>query len=200
MRRRNFQKHLLSFLLLVACAAFSQAQDSKSKYRQHGKPDFSGTWELDALKSELNRKLLVVSGPTVALAIAHSEPDLRIIQTIDSGKFEKRLEFHYRTDGTGETNLPSRSFLALFNGSEMRNPGPSNIESKSEWKGSKLKTRSAFVIYLPQGKQTTVKVEEVLEMLSDGQTLIQTTSFKSDGGGPIHFNPGTMKKVFNRVS
>lgn len=183
----------------MTSAVLCQAQDREAKNKKAGHPDFSGTWQLDTLKSELHEKLLVVSGPTVTLTITHAEPELRILQTTNSRGEQQQKEFVYRTDGAGEINPPSRYYHALFNGSEMSNREPDRVPSKSEWHGKKLRTRSAVVISISDGKQTTVKVEGFWEISSDGQTLIQTLSFSNDGGGPVHFEPSRMKKVFHRV-
>ncbi len=56
-------KPVVIIFLLLTSAVLCQAQDRTANKAGH--PDFSGTWQLDTLKSELHPKLLVVSGPVV---------------------------------------------------------------------------------------------------------------------------------------
>jgi len=191
-------KQAVIIFVLLTSAFFCQAQDGEAKDK-NGHPDFSGTWQLDTLKSELHPKLLVVSGPAVTLTITHNDPELKIVQTTESREGPRRKEFAYRTDGAGETNPPVRSYQALFNGSEVSNDDPDKVPSKSEWNGKKLRTLSAVVIFIPDGKQSTVRTEAVWEMSSDGETLIQTITFTVERGEPIHFKPSRMRKVFHKV-
>jgi hypothetical protein len=193
-------KQVVIIFLLVTAAVLCQAQDREAKNKKAGHPDFSGAWQLDTLKSELHPKLLVVSGLVVTLTVTHNDPELRIVQTTESREGPSQKEFVYRTDGAGETNPPVRSYQALFNGSQLSNRDPDKVPSTSEWHGKKLRTRSTVVIFIPDGKQSTVKTETVWEMSSDGDTLIQTISFTVERGEPIHFEPSKMKKVFYKVS
>lgn len=192
-------KPLVVIFLLLTSAVWCQTQDREAKENK-GHPDFSGRWQLDTLKSELHPKLLVVSGPAVTLAIMHNDPVLKIVQTTQSREGPQVKEFAFYTNGTGETNPPVRSYQALFNGSELSSSDPEQVPSKSEWHGKKLRTVSAIVISIPDGKQSTVKTETVWEMSSDGQTLVQTITFTVERGEPIHFKPSRMRKVFQRLS
>jgi hypothetical protein len=191
-------KQLVVIFLLLTSAVLCQAQDGDAKdHKAH--PDFSGAWQLDTLKSELHPKLLVVSGPAVTLTITHNDPELKIVQTTESREGPRRKEFVYRTNGAGETNPPVRSYQALFHGSEMSSSDPEQVPSKSEWHGKKLRTLSAVVIIIPDGKQSTVRTEAVWEMSPDGETLIQTITFTVERGEPIQFKPSRMRKVFHKL-
>jgi len=110
------------------------------------------------------------------------DPELKIVQITESREGPRRKEFVYRTNGAGETNPPVRAYQALFNGSELSNNDPDKVPSTSEWHGKKLRTVSAVVIFIPDGKQSTVKTEAVWEMSSDGETLVQTITFTVERG------------------
>lgn len=192
-------KQAVIIFLLVTSAVLCQAQDAGAKNKRGPHPDFSGTWQLDRLKSELSQKVIALSGPAVTLTITHREPELRIVQTTAGRGETTTRQVLYHTDGTGETNPPLRSYLSRRSESQLAKRDLAPVPSKSEWHGKKLKIRSAVVVLVSEGKQSTVKTEEVWEILSDGETLVQTISFSVKHGQAIHFEPSRMRKVFHRV-
>ena len=61
------------------------------------KPDFTGTWKLDPLRSRLDK---VPHPKELVLAIAHKEPDLRVTVTRVTDDGESSETFDVPTDGT----------------------------------------------------------------------------------------------------
>ena len=95
-------RSLVSFsgcLLLFSCALL--AQDSS-------KPDFTGSWQLDAARSELNT--YHVTGAT--WMIEEKENSIHITET-EAGKGERKIELRCTTDGK-ECSVPAEKAKASF--------------------------------------------------------------------------------------
>jgi hypothetical protein len=96
-------------LTIVACVAMAAA-DSK--------PDFSGTWTLDAARSDPGE------GGGFSIEIRHQDPEFLLTQI----RGEERLTFRLTTDGK-ETVNP-------YPGGEMK--------SRMRWEGAELLAESSF--------------------------------------------------------
>jgi hypothetical protein len=132
-------------------------------FAQGGKPDFSGTWNLDKEKSEMG------SGPgrgqrmaAPSMTIDHKDPELIIKRKLEFQGEERTQELKYTTDGKPNTNQGFRG---------------RTINSKTYWEGSKLVTEATRET--PQG---TVETKEIYSLSDDGKTLTIETSRKDVGG------------------
>lgn len=146
---------LTSALLFVAGAAV---------FAQGGKPDFTGTWNLDKEKSEMG------GGPgggqrmvSPSMTIEHKDPQLTIKRKFEFQGEERTQELKLTTDGKPNTNEGFRG---------------RSIKSKTHWEGDKLVTESTRET--PQG---TMETKEVYSLSDDGKTLTVEMSRK-DAGGP----------------
>jgi hypothetical protein len=196
-------KEMTLILLLISSISLCHAQDDQTKNNKQSKPALSGIWELDKSRSKLTKENPVMRGGTITLTILHGEPEVRITQKTNTEGNEKTKEFLYYTDNRGEINPASDLFLSFHNG--MKNPysdNPGKIESKSKWKGDKLKTSYSIIMPIPGGRRTVVKVEEEWALSSDGRTLTQTSSFSGgrDVNLIIQIEPRRLKRVYKRVS
>ena len=61
------------------------------------KPDFSGTWKLDPLRSRFNESL--PAPKSLILTISHNEPKLHLELKLESKEGERDLSFDLTTDG-----------------------------------------------------------------------------------------------------
>ena len=98
----SYMRSLVSFsacLLLFSCALL--AQDSS-------KPNFTGAWQLDPARSELNTNR--VSGAN--WVIEEKDNSIHITET-EAGKGDRKIELKCTTDGK-ECNVPSEKAKASF--------------------------------------------------------------------------------------
>ena len=197
-------KQTITILLLLLFASLCHAHNHQTKNNQQNVPDLSGTWELDKSQSRLSKRNPVLRGGTIILMITHNEPQIGILQKTNVDGEEKTKEFLYYTDGRGEVNLANNLYLSFYNGMENTSSNsPPKIESRSRWKGAKLKVRYDIPVPVPgHSRMSRVDVEEEWVVSPDGKTLIHTSSFigRGDRGLMIEVEPRKVQRVFNKVS
>ena len=145
---------LASSIFLVAGAAI---------FAQGGKPDLSGTWNLDKEKSEMG------GGPgggqrmvSPSMTIEHKDPQLTIKRKFEFQGEERTRELKYTTDGKPNTNEG-------FRGRSMK--------SKTFWEGDKLVIETTR-----ETQQGNLETKEVYSLSNDGKTLTIEMSRKDAGG------------------
>jgi hypothetical protein len=145
---------LTSSVIFVACVLV---------FAQGGKPDFSGTWNLDKEKSEMGGG--PGGGPRMAapsMTIDHKDPELMIKRKLEVQGEERTQELKYTTDGKPNTNQGFRG---------------RTINSKTTWEGSKLVTEATRET--PQG---TIETKEIYSLSEDGKILTIEMNRKDAGG------------------
>ncbi|HVO99074.1 MAG TPA: hypothetical protein VMT15_13445 [Bryobacteraceae bacterium] len=143
-------KTLMSTLLVIAAASTMAVAGDK--------PDFSGTWKLDADKS--------VFGPmpppnTLVSKIKHNDPDLVVETTQDGAQGEQTSTAKYSTDGKETTNM--------VQGNE--------VKSKATWDGKVLVVNSNL-----DAGGAQVKFVAKFSLSDDGKTLTQALMISAPQG------------------
>jgi hypothetical protein len=143
-------KKLMSTLFVIAAAAgMAMAAD---------KPDFSGSWKMDADKSTFGP----MPPPTsMTCKISHKDPDLSIEQSQSGAQGDQTMSFKYSTDGKETTN------------SLMGN----DVKSKAAWEGKVLVVKSSL-----DAGGTEVKLTSKYSLSDDGKTLTQALSISAPQG------------------
>src|SRR5262245_58613035 len=154
--------------------------------------NLSGRWDRVESKSQSVKEVLP-NGP-VKLAIAHRDPELRIIRrgVADGKPVETNLL--YFTDGRGENN---RVVFAL--NLSVAEPGgdPFKVEelqSTTKWEGRQLASRSSIIQNAFGGDyKFRIDITEKRQLSSDGKTLTIVTLFNSLNG------QSSITEVFSRA-
>jgi hypothetical protein len=173
------------FFLVSNCIA--QNKDSSQPL-----PNLSGRWERDESRSRSIKEVLPRGA--VKLAIAHRDPELRIIRLGVANDKQVETNLLYYTDERGENN---RVVFALD--LSVAEPGgdPFKVEelkSKTKYEGRQLVSRSFFSQNAFGGDyKFRIDVIEKRELSSDGKTLTIVTLFNSLRG------QSSITEVFNRV-
>jgi hypothetical protein len=143
-------KKLMSTLFVIAAAAgMALAAD---------KPDFSGSWKLDADKS--------VFGPmppptSMTRKVVHSDPALSVEQAQSGPQGDQNSTMKYSTDGKETTN------------SMMGN----DVKSKAMWEGKTLVITSAANF-----GGADVKLTDKWSLADDGKTLTDVLNISAPQG------------------
>jgi hypothetical protein len=168
---------LLAGFWLLATICTGIAQNDKNKPDGHNKPDLSGTWILDASRSNLGSNKDKITDYTVT--IVHREPEIRITRKFKQGGQEFSEEAVYYTDGRPE-------FSPNFN-----DPQPA-----TNWHGRKLTRRVVTGNHVPI-HNIEVTLDEEWELSKDSKTLIRTMSSSSSSN---RTEPVKVKYIFTRAS
>lgn len=132
-------RKLLSIAFLIAlpvASAFAQQ-----------KPDFSGTWKMNAAKTDFG----ALQGPDSRTdVITHKEPSLTDDVTADGGQGKQQYTVKYTTDGKEVTNQI----------------GPREVKSTLKWEGSNLVISSKFTY-----NDAEVNTRATWALSADGKTL-----------------------------
>ena len=127
--------------LLLGLAALLVVASAQSK------PNFSGTWKLNAEKSDFG----AMPGPKSRTdKIDHQDPDLKVTSTVETQKGEYTSNLKYTTDGKESTN-------------QMRN---NPVKSTAKWDGDALAIDSKANF---NGNDVTIK--DKWSLSKDGKTL-----------------------------
>jgi len=154
----------LSALLLVLVVASAWAQGTK--------PNFSGTWQLDAAKSEFGPMPPPSSMLTV---IDHKDPKVVIKTSQKSEQGDVVNERTITTDGKPNTN-------------KLKSPmGDQDVTSTTNWSGNQLVTEFKMEI-----NGTGLEFRDTYTLSDDGKILTVVRDIKSEQG------PLAMKMVFNK--
>lgn len=123
-------------------------------------PDFSGTWTLDASKSEMPQ----MGGMGGRSGAGMGDVTLTITQTADTLTIAQKM---------GEM---SRTLTYKLDGSESVNAGMrgGEVKSTSKWDGDKLITESTQTMNGPTGEMT-IRSKETRSLAADGTMVVNTT-------------------------
>ncbi len=151
---------------ILACSLVGYAQDEKSKQKR----DFTGTWLLDATKTNILR---LVSRPDLPIKIVHQGPEFRVLLSLESNGQVEESEFIYFTDGRGENNPGISMLTGNPYAVRAENLAKPVLPSKTKWSGNKIVTQSGFPLR-PDGRRIALQVVE-WQLSADGKTLTQRT-------------------------
>ena len=150
-------------VLALLVAATASAQDAK--------PNFSGTWNMDAAKSDFGP---MPPPDTLVIVVDHKEPMIKITTTQKSAMGDVSNERTLSTDGKETLN-------------KLRTPvGDTDLKSTSSWDGRKLVTSSHMDLM-----NETVSYRDVWELSGDGKVLTTVragTTTQGDFATKIIFN------------
>jgi hypothetical protein len=186
-----------SGLLCFALFAFASPLGAQNKPAKP-KPDLTGTWLLDAKKSN---SVGVTSRPDLPIEISHQDPELRITLTSESkGQLVER-PFVYFTDGRGEENQAT-AMLTTNPGVPPRDLQKERTKSTTRWSGNKIVTRALLQLQAG-GRVVEFELVDEWKLSSDRKTLTQTTRTvflqSSSSGTFIPAMAPDKKRVYNRV-
>ena len=185
-----------ALITLIAILVLSDAAKGQSGKPQN-KPDFSGTWLLDAKKSNTDG---LTSRPDLPITISHQDPEFKVVVSSESGGKISQRDFVYFTDGRGEMNEATSlitSNPAAFKPEDLRNK---KTESKTKWSGDKVVTRTRMRLSVTGAQSVEFEQVEEWKLSKDGKVLTQTsrTTLRSSDVTFFPANPPDKKRVFNR--
>jgi len=143
-------------------------------------PDFSGTWVLDASKSDqmsMGRQGGGGTPPNITLTIQQSGNELAITRTMEMGGNQRTSDQKFTLDGKENTNT------AMMGRGEM--------VSKSRWDGGTLVIEGTQKISSPRGEME-IATKEAYSLSEDGKVLTITTTRTTPQG------ERTTKQVYNK--
>ena len=154
---------------LAACAALIVIAMSAAA---QGQPNFSGTWTLDAAKSDFGP----MPGPdSIVMVIDHQEPALKVTTTQKSQMGDSSNESSYTTDGKNNVN-------------KMQSPaGDQNVTSTTKWNGNVLATARTI-----EAQGMSIGIEDAWELSPDGKVMTVNRQLKTPQGD------FSMKLVLNK--
>jgi hypothetical protein len=116
-----------------------------------GLPNFSGTWTLDAAKSDFGP---MPPPESIVMVIDHQEPALKVSVTQKSQMGDVSNDSTYTTDGKDNIN-------------KMRSPdGDQSVKSTSKWNGKALATSRTI-----EAQGMSIGIEDSWELSADGKVL-----------------------------
>ena len=122
-----------------------------------GVPNLSGTWVLQADKSDFGQ----MPGPTARQdVIDHQEPKLTVQRTVTGPQGETMANLAYVVDGNPHKNMA----------------GPTEVTSTLRWEGAVLVMSSVAA-----GAQGEVQITDRYSLSEDGKTLTQERTFSFQG-------------------
>ena len=133
-----------------------------SALAQSALPNFSGTWSLDAAKSDFGP----IPGPeSIVMVIDHKEPALKVSVTQKGPQGEATNDSTYTTDGKDNTN-------------KMRSPaGDQDVKSTTKWNGKILaKTRTI------EAQGMSIGIDDAWELSADGKVMTINRQLKTPQG------------------
>lgn len=185
---------IISLISILVLSASPKGQSAKPQ----SKPDFSGTWLLDAKKSNTGG---LTTRPDLPITISHQDPEFKVVISSDSssGQISKH-EFVYFTDGRGEMNEATSvitSNPAGFKPDDLKNK---KTESKTKWSGDKVVTRTRMRLSVTGAQSVEFEQVEEWKLSKDGKVLTQTSRTTVQSSDVTFFpaSPQDKKRVFNR--
>ena len=133
-----------------------------SALAQGAMPNFSGTWTLDAAKSEFGP---MPPPESLVMVIDHTEPTLKVKVTQKSPMGDVANDSTYTTDGKENVNT-------------SRSPaGDQQVKSTTKWNGRTLATSRTI-----EAQGMSIGVEDAWELSADGKTMTVTRQLKTPQG------------------
>jgi hypothetical protein len=125
-------------------------------------PNFSGTWSLDAAKSDVGP----IPGPeSIVMVIDHKEPALKVTVTQKGPQGETSNDSTYTTDGKDNMN-------------KMRSPaGDQDVKSTTKWNGKMLATSRTI-----EAQGMSIGIDDAWELSADGKVMTINRQLKTPQG------------------
>jgi len=125
-------------------------------------PNFSGTWTLDAAKSDFG---MMPPPDSIVMVIDHKEPSLKVTTTQKGQMGDSSNDSTYTTDGKDNVN-------------KMRSPaGDQDVKSTTKWNGKALATTRTI-----EAQGMTVGIDDAWELSADGKVLTINRQLKTPQG------------------
>lgn len=133
-----------------------------SAVTQGALPNFSGTWSLDAAKSDFGP----IPGPeSIVMVIDHKEPALKVAVTQKGPQGETTNDSTYTTDGKDNMN-------------KMRSPaGDQDVKSTTKWNGKILATTRTI-----EAQGMSIGIDDAWELSADGKVMTINRYLKTPQG------------------
>ena len=143
---------IVGAILLLAMTAAAQS----------AVPNFSGTWSLDAAKSDFGP----IPGPeSIVIVIDHKEPTLKVTVTQKGPQGETANDSTYTTDGKDNMN-------------KMRSPaGDQDVKSTTKWNGKILATTRTI-----EAQGMSIGIDDAWELSADGKVMTINRQLKTPQG------------------
>ena len=127
-----------------------------------GLPNFTGTWTLDAAKSDFGP---IPPPESIIMVIDHKEPTLKVNVTQKTPMGEAANDSTYTTDGKDNIN-------------KMRSPaGEQDVKSTTKWNGKTLTTSRTI-----EAQGMSIGIEETWDLAADGKVLTINRMLKTPQG------------------
>jgi hypothetical protein len=127
-----------------------------------GLPNFTGTWTLDAAKSDFGP---IPPPESIVMVIDHKEPTLKVNVTQKTPMGEAANDSTYTTDGKNNIN-------------KMRSPaGEQDVKSTTKWNGKTLTTSRTI-----EAQGMSIGIEETWDLSADGKVLTINRMLKTPQG------------------
>jgi len=127
-----------------------------------GLPNFTGTWTLDAAKSDFGP---IPPPESIVMVIDHKEPTLKVNVTQKTPMGEAANDSTYTTDGKDNIN-------------KMRSPaGEQDVKSTTKWNGKTLTTSRTI-----EAQGMSIGIEETWDLSADGKVLTINRMLKTPQG------------------
>ena len=178
---------------VVALASPLSAQNRPAK----PKPDLTGSWLLDARKSN---SVGLTRRPDLPIKISHQDPELRVTLTSESNGQLVERNFVYFTDGRGEDN-EATAMLTTNPNAPPRDLRKERTKSTTRWSGNKIITRAPLPLRI-SGQYVEFEQIDEWKMSGDGKVLTQTSRVVLNRSSAPTFYPAMArekKRVYNRV-
>jgi hypothetical protein len=129
---------------------------------QSAVPNFSGTWSLDAGKSDFGP----IPGPeSLVMVIDHKEPALKVTVTQKGPQGETANDSTYTTDGKDNMN-------------KLRSPaGDQDVKSTTKWNGKILATTRTI-----EAQGMSIGIDDAWELSADGKVMTINRQLKTPQG------------------
>ena len=144
---------------LAACAALLALAISTAA---QGLPNFTGTWTLDAAKSDFGP---MPPPESVVMVIDHKEPTVKVTTTQKTQMGDSSNDSSYTTDGKENVN-------------KMRGPaGDQDVKSTTKWNGKTLATSRTI-----EAQGMSIGIDDSWELSPDGKALTVSRQLKTPQG------------------
>jgi hypothetical protein len=144
---------------LAACAALLALTISTAA---QGLPNFTGTWTLDAAKSDFGP---MPPPESVVMVIDHKEPTVKVTTTQKNQMGDSSNDSTYTTDGKENVN-------------KMRGPaGDQDVKSTTKWNGKTLATSRTI-----EAQGMSIGIDDSWELSPDGKALTVSRQLKTPQG------------------
>ena len=144
---------------LAACAALLALTISTAA---QGLPNFTGTWTLDAAKSDFGP---MPPPESVVMVIDHKEPTVKVTTTQKTQMGDSSNDSTYTTDGKENVN-------------KMRGPaGDQDVKSTTKWNGKTLETSRTI-----EAQGMSIGIDDSWELSPDGKALTVSRQLKTPQG------------------